>query len=118
VDVRFRSYLDADRLQLALVNGVKVEKMNTRRTKTQIYVDILRSVQRSRGRLKKTHIVYKANLTHSRLEEYLDFLLSKEFLVEEKNNKQIFYAITEKGSRFLGEINKLKEISEAFGVPL
>ncbi len=92
--------------------------MNSRRTKTQIYIDILRSIQRANGRLKKTHIVYKANLTHSRLEGYLDFLLSKEFLEEEINGNHTFYKITEKGLRFLGEVNKLKEISEAFGVPL
>ncbi len=92
--------------------------MNSRRSKTKIYIDILRSVQRERGKLKKTHIVYKANLTHSRLEGYLDFLLSKDLLIEEKNKKEIFYTITEKGLRFLGEANKLKEISEAFGIPL
>jgi predicted transcriptional regulator len=92
--------------------------MNSRRTKVQIYLDILRSIQRANGKLKKTHIVYKANLTHSRLENYLDFLLSKGFLVEIKGENQIIYTITEKGRRFLGEVNKLNEISDAFGFPL
>ncbi len=92
--------------------------MNSRRTKTQIYIDILRSIQRNHGKLKKTHIVYKANLTHTRLDEYLDFLLSKEFVVENRINNQIFYIMTPKGEVFLNQINKLKEISEAFGVPL
>ena len=92
--------------------------MNLRRTKTQIYLDILRSVERSRGKLKKTHIVYKANLTHSRLESYLDFLLSKGFLIEVENGGHVFYKITEEGLKFLSEVNKLKEISDAFGIPL
>jgi predicted transcriptional regulator len=92
--------------------------MSSRRTKVQIFIDILRSLQRSRGRLKKTHIVYKANLTHSRLEEYLEFLLAKKFVVEKSKGKHTFYEITEKGVEFLGEVNKLKEISDAFGIPL
>jgi len=81
-------------------------------------IDILRSVQRANGKLKKTHIVYKANLTHSRLEGYLDFLLSKNFLIEKENKNHNFFEITEKGIRFLGEVNKLKQISDAFGIPL
>ena len=92
--------------------------MTSRRTRTQIYIDILRSVQRAGGKLKKTHIVYKANLTHSRLEGYLDFLLSKGFLIERKDKNHKFFEITEKGMRFLGEVNKLKQISDAFGIPL
>ena len=89
--------------------------MSFRRTKTQIYIDILRSVQRAGGRLKKTHIVYKANLTHSRLDEYLSFLLMQGFLEEERGSNQIFYAITERGIQFLGKVNKLREISEDIG---
>ncbi|VVB59641.1 Winged helix-turn-helix [uncultured archaeon] len=92
--------------------------MNSRRTKVQIYLDILRAVRRANGRLRKTHIVYKANLTHTRVQPYLDFLLSKGFLIEEKNSSQTFYVITEKGLDFLAEAGKLKEISDAFGLPL
>lgn len=92
--------------------------MNSRRSKTQIYIDILRAVQKANGKIKKTHIVYKANLTHSRLEEYLDFLLTEDFIQEESRKDHLFFSITEKGMRFLGEVNKLKEISDAFGIPL
>ncbi|OGI15648.1 hypothetical protein A3K63_04415 [Candidatus Micrarchaeota archaeon RBG_16_49_10] len=93
-------------------------EMNARRTKTQIYVDILRSLQRSNGRLRKTHIVYKANLTHTRLEEYLEFLLARKFIEEDGNGRQVFYKITEKGMRFLEQVTRLREISDAFGVSL
>ena len=92
--------------------------MIPRRTKVQIYMDILRAVKKADGRLKKTHIVYKANLTHTRVQPYLDFLLSKGFLEEEKSGSQTYFAITRKGLDFLGEANKLKEISDAFGLPL
>lgn len=89
-----------------------------RRGKIQIYADILRSVKNSGGRIKKTHIVYKANLTHSRLNDYLEVLLEKGFIIEEKIASGLFYAITNKGMKYLEDVNKLKEISSAFGVPI
>jgi len=90
--------------------------MPSRRNRSQIYVDILRSIQNGKGKLKKTHIVYKANLTHSRLDKYLNFLLLDGLLEEKKVNKHHFYFITEKGTKFLSEVNKFKQISKAFGI--
>ena len=84
----------------------------------QIYIDILKNLQRSNGRMRKTHIVYKANLTHSRLKEYLDFLISKEFIEEKYIEDETFFVITEKGIKFLSDIDKLRKISDAFGIPL
>lgn len=84
----------------------------------QIYIDILRNLQKSNGSMKRTHIVYKANLTHTRLKEYLDFLLSKEFIEEKTVGKETSFVITPKGIKFLADINKLRKISDAFGVPL
>jgi len=84
----------------------------------QIYVDILRNLQKSKGSMKKTHIVYKANLTHTRLKEYLDFLMSKEFIEERIVGNETSFAITPEGVKFLSDINKLRKISDAFGVPL
>jgi predicted transcriptional regulator len=92
--------------------------MNSRRTKMQIYIDILKNLQNSNGRMLKTHIVYKANLTHSRLKEYLDFLIFKEFIEEKKVGNENYFVITEKGQKFLSEVNRLRRISDAFGVPL
>lgn len=92
--------------------------MNPRRTKMQIYIDILKSIRKENGRMRKTHIVYKANLTHSRLKEYLDFLISKEFIEEKTIENNSFFVITEKGLKFLKNIDKLRKISDAFGIPL
>ena len=91
---------------------------NSRRGKIQIYADILKVIKTSNGRIKKTHIVYKANLTHSRLNNYLELLLEKGFIAEEKIGAGIFYKITERGIKFLGDMTKLKEISTAFGFPV
>ncbi len=92
--------------------------MILRRSKTQIYLDILTSVQRKNGKIKKTHIMYGANLTHDRLEKYLEMLLANNFLEKSNAKKETFYTITKKGYDFLMEIRKLKKMSEAFGVPV
>lgn len=92
--------------------------MNLRRTKVQIYLGILRSIKDAGGKLKKTHIVYKSNLTNTRVQPYLNDLLAKGFLTEENNGNHIFFAITDKGIDFLIEARKLREISEAFGLPM
>ena len=87
------------------------------RTKVQMYIDVLRAIKKAGGKLKITHIVYKANLTHTRVQPYLDFLLLNRFLAEEKTGKETYFAITKKGIAFLSEANKLKELSDAFGLP-
>ena len=92
--------------------------MNSRRTTMQIYADILRSIRKSGGKMKKTHIVYKANLTHMRLEKYTEFLLSRNLINEQRMGNQTFFMITDEGARFLEKINKLQKISDAFGIPI
>ena len=92
--------------------------MISKRSKTQIYLDILTSVQRNNGRIKKTHIMYQANLTHDRLERYLEMLLSNNFIEKSNVKNETFYTLTKKGYDFLTEIRRLKKMSEAFGIPV
>jgi predicted transcriptional regulator len=89
-----------------------------RRSQAQIYLDILTSVQRKNGKIKKTHIMYNANLTHDRLEKHLNILLLNNFLEKSNVKNETFYTITKKGYDFLMEIRKLKKMSEAFGIPV
>jgi predicted transcriptional regulator len=80
-----------------------------------MYVDIL-SVLAHRGPLKLTHIMYKANVNCSVLDEYLGFLIQKE-LVEKRNapkNKSV-YAITQRGItvlKYFGELKQALPIAE------
>jgi predicted transcriptional regulator len=75
-----------------------------------MYVDILK-ILAQRGPLKLTHVMYKANVNCSVLEEYLDFL-SKQGLVEEKiiRRERIVYAITQRGVTVLKQFRELKEV--------
>ena len=88
-----------------------------RRSSLDVVADILLALRRERGRLKPTHVMYKANLSHKLLKGYLDDLLSKELIVEvdaEKGRKYI--QLTEKGLDFLQQFEKLKEFRETFGI--
>ena len=81
-----------------------------RRSKLEMYVDILKVLARS-GPLKLTHIMYKANVNCSVLKEYLDFLIAQN-LVEEKTvgKKRIVYAITARGITVLKYFRELKSV--------
>ena len=81
-----------------------------RRSKLEMYVDILKVVARH-GPLKLTHIMYKANVNCSVLKEYLNFLMQQN-LIEEKTvgKKRIVYAITQRGITVLKYFRELKTV--------
>lgn len=57
----------------------------------------------------KTHIMYRANLSHRQLEKYLSFLENKGLLtgfVDEETNTNL-YKVTERGIEFLREYTHL-----------
>ena len=81
-----------------------------RRSKLEIYVDILKALV-YRSPLKITHVMCKANVNCSVLKEYLDFL-TKQGLVEEKiiRKERKVYAITQLGMTVLKQFRELKEV--------
>jgi predicted transcriptional regulator len=78
-----------------------------RRSKLEIYVDILEAV--SNGTVGPTRIMYKANTSWQVLQETLDFLLSNGFLLEGLENSRRVYGLTEKGFRVLNDFTRIKE---------
>ena len=76
------------------------------RTRIEILASILNVADQ--GTLK-THIMYKANLSHRQLEKYLTFLQNKgllaQFMDEETGTNM--YKVTEKGIEFLKEYTQL-----------
>jgi predicted transcriptional regulator len=81
-----------------------------RRSKLETYVDILKVLVQW-GPLKLTHVMYKANVNCSVLEEYLD-LLTKQGLVEEKiiERGKKFYSITLRGVTVLKQFRDIREV--------
>ena len=80
-----------------------------RRSKLEMYVDIL-TVLAHRGPLKLTHVMYKANVNCSVLEDYLEFLI-KQGLVEERivGKRRVVYAVTQRGITVLKYFRELKQ---------
>ncbi len=82
-----------------------------RRDRHDIVAEILRT---ARGGKIKTHIMYRAKLSYSQINEYLDLLVEKGFLenmtVKRKRQIVTMYRTTKKGIEFLDHtesINKL-----------
>ena len=93
-----------------------------RRSRLELIYDILLSIQNKGGRIKPTHLMYKSNLSHKLLNQYLEELLRKEMvLVEEipdrkKTNLSKLIVITDKGLGFLAEFRRIHEFTDAFGL--
>lgn len=89
-----------------------------RRPKIQIFYDMLEVIQKNGGESKPTHILYRANLSYKRFAKYLAVLKEKGFIEEEKKGTSTVYKITQKGVEFLREYSKVKQLSDAFGLPI
>jgi predicted transcriptional regulator len=90
--------------------------MNKKRTRLEVMHDILEVVKNRNGKIKPTHILYKSNLSYQMMEEYLNELISKGFLVEQRLKKGRTYSITEKGMNFLSQYSMIKDFTVSFGL--
>ncbi|MEK6874861.1 MAG: winged helix-turn-helix domain-containing protein [Nanoarchaeota archaeon] len=88
----------------------------TRRSRLEIISDILVSIRDKQGRIKPTHLLYKSNLSHKKMTEYLEELITKEMVKEEHVNNYKYILITDKGLGFLSEIKRIEEFTESFGL--
>ncbi len=96
--------------------------MSTRRSRLELVFDILIAIQNKGGRIKPTHLMYKSNLSHKLLNNYLDELVEKglvtveEEMMRKKKAPVKTVIITEKGLGFLEEFRRMREFTDAFGL--
>ncbi len=97
--------------------------MTQRRSRLELIFDILIAIQNRGGRIKPTHLMYKSNLSHKLLNNYLEELLEKqlvtveeEFINKKKKQPVKTIVITEKGLSFLEEFRRMREFTDAFGL--
>ena len=96
--------------------------MASRRSRLELVFDILLAIQNKGGTIKPTHLMYKSNLSHKLLNNYLEELLGKGMVVvkeepakkKKKGLKKV--VITEKGLNFLAEFRRMREFTDAFGL--
>jgi len=72
----------------------------------EIYIDILKAV--AEGRQKPTHIMYRANLTWARLKRHMDFLASRNLLIQEETNASTTFSLTATGKEVLQYYKRLE----------
>ncbi len=89
--------------------------MAKKRNKIEIVSDMLKTLQ-ERGKLKPTHLMYKANLSHGQMQSYLEELINNEMITKMDNKGYEYLIITDKGSTFLQKLRELNEFQKAFGV--
>ena len=96
--------------------------MSQRRSRLELVFDILIAIQNKGGRIKPTHLMYKSNLSHKLLNNYLEELVGKglvqidEEMMRKKKAPVKTVIITEKGLGFLEEFRRMREFTDAFGL--
>ncbi len=87
-----------------------------KRSRLDIVADMLSTIQDKGGKMKPTHIMYKANLSHAQLTQYLDELIEKELVQQTKTpNNTTYFTVTDKGCKFLEKLHEMRQFEKSFG---
>jgi predicted transcriptional regulator len=84
------------------------ERRNNR-GKIQIMGDVLALATAG---IKKTHIMYRANMSYEQVLLYLSELIEKRFIAQDDSQDGVVYRTTDKGREFLIYYNRLTEFLE------
>ena len=91
--------------------------MNRKRERLEIIHSILKTIRNNPQDTKPTHILYKSNLSHQMLTEYLTELAEGKF-IEEKTDKKgrKHYVLTEKGFKYLQDYQVIQGFLDSYGL--
>ena len=90
--------------------------MERKRNRLEIIRDILNVIRNKNGRIRPTHILYKSNLSHQMMTQYLNELKEKGFIREKKTKNSRTYFITNKGLKYLEQYNTILDFTSSFGL--
>lgn len=87
-----------------------------KRDRMQIIHDMLQAMIDKGGKIKPTHLLYKGNLSHTMMTEYVFELTNSGFMTEQETKKGKLFEITDSGREFLLKYKQIKEFTEGFGL--
>ena len=87
------------------------------RSRNRILLDLLRAVKNEPG-IGTTRLLFFANLSHERLQEYVRDTLTKGWMKETLDGERRTYELTAEGQRFLGELDRIDRFMQDFGMGL
>ena len=90
--------------------------MERKRNKADIVNDMLRIIREKGDKIKKTHLMYKANLSHKQMESYLSELVKNNLIEKNTSEKKHSIKVTKKGNDFLIKYTQIKEFEKTFGL--
>jgi len=90
--------------------------MARKRSRMDIIVDMLLSIRDKGGEIKPTHLMYKANLSHTQMNSYLEDLINKELVGKINKKDHEYLIITNKGRTFIAKISEMREFEKTFGL--
>ena len=91
--------------------------MNKKRDRLEIIHDILFSIREKTGLVRQTHILYKSNLSHQMLVEYVGDLIDKKFIVEKTDKKgKKYFELTDKGYNYLNDYKVIRGFVDSYGL--
>tara|TARA_Y100000310_G_scaffold260178_1_gene269017 strand:- start:103 stop:375 length:273 start_codon:yes stop_codon:yes gene_type:complete len=90
--------------------------MARKRERLEVIRDILEAIMKNRS-IKPTRLLYASNLSPQMFKEYINELISKEFikLDIDKNEKKTF-SLAKKGQEFLQEYRVIENFVDNFGL--
>lgn len=84
-----------------------------RRSKMEVFMDIIKVA--ASGPIRRTHIMYRANLAWTVLKEALETLEERGILRSETKGKEIYITLTDRG---FNALSRLDEVQTAFGIAM
>lgn len=90
--------------------------MAKKRTRLEVTRDLLEVLKRNR-KVKITHLVYKSNLSNNSIKPYLKNLIENNMIeLSHDGDGRKLFRITSRGIEFLQEFDKIKILSESYGL--